>query len=98
MSRKLNYIPHIMNNFVRWFYNADFTPNGEVFDVGRTTSDALENYHIRHLPLHMCGGKSYADNGNGALMRILPVALVEYTDPDAMANNVVRVAALTHNH
>lgn len=82
----------IMGNFFRWLNNAEFTPWGKVFDVGGATQRAITRY-ARGKPLEYCGGKSRMDNGNGALMRILPLAFVEHSRKD-----VEKVAGLTHAH
>ena len=84
--------PDIMLNFSYWLNNGDFTPYGEVFDVGGATRKAIQRFNRGIAALH-CGGKSVMDNGNGALMRILPVALVEHT-----STNVKQVGQLTHAH
>lgn len=82
----------IMQNFAKWYFEAEFTPYGEVFDVGSTTREAILHYQMG-MPVDCCGGTDFRDNGNGALMRILPVALVSHSSAD-----VRRVAGLTHNH
>lgn len=82
----------IMGNFFRWLNNAEFTPWGKVFDVGGATQRAITRY-AKGKPLEDCGGKSRMDNGNGALMRILPLAFVEHSRKD-----VEKVAGLTHAH
>lgn len=82
----------IMENFFRWLDNAEFTPWGKVFDVGGATRRAITRY-ANGKQLEDCGGKSRMDNGNGALMRILPLAFVEHTRKD-----VEKVAGLTHAH
>ena len=82
----------IMGNFAAWLIHGVFTPYDEVFDVGGATRKAIQRYSRGIAPLH-CGGKSVMDNGNGALMRILPVALVSHTGAD-----VKRVGQLTHAH
>lgn len=82
----------IMQNFAKWYFDAEFTPYGEVFDVGGTTREAILDYKLG-TPIDKCGGTDFRDNGNGALMRILPVALVPHTSVD-----VQQVAGLTHNH
>lgn len=82
----------IMQNFFNWYFNAEFTPHGEVFDVGRTTRQAIERYRYG-IPAVECGGRDEMDNGNGALMRILPVAFAkEGVLP------VGDVCSLTHGH
>lgn len=34
----------IMDNFKRWFVEAQYTATGKVFDIGGTTSAAIQNY------------------------------------------------------
>lgn len=82
----------IMRNFYRWYIAGDFTPNGYVFDVGNTTRTAIQRYKYGVQPIK-CGGKGYMDNGNGSLMRILPLAFVEHSNSD-----ILKVSALTHAH
>lgn len=82
----------IMQNFFRWYFNAEFTPHGEVFDIGRTTRQAIERYRYG-TPAIKCGGKGEMDNGNGALMRILPLAFT-----NCEGATIKEVCALTHNH
>lgn len=83
----------IMNNFEKWLYRGEFTAHGDVFDVGRTTVIAVERYHYGLASVHNCGGKNMMDNGNGALMRILPLAFTKAELPA-----VSDVASLTHAH
>lgn len=83
----------IMNNFVKWLIIGDFTPYGEVFDIGNTTRTAIHKYKNNWESPIKCGGTSEADNGNGSLMRILPLAFVKPTIKD-----VCKVSSLTHAH
>ncbi len=62
--------PAILNY---WLLYGDFTATGEVFDVGISTTKALRSGKP-------CIGEH--DNGNGSLMRILPLAFVECNDDD----------------
>ena len=94
----------IMNNFSRWFNNADFTPDGKLFDIGLSCRKAIMNYLDGIEPLE-CGQKSESDNGNGSLMRIacLPLYLYEKFGPDAMESweafeIIHNVSRLTHAH
>ena len=82
----------IMKNFADWLYDACFTAHNEVFDVGGTTRDAIAKYRKTGKATN-CGGKGYNDNGNGSLMRILPLAFIPHTKMD-----VYNVSALTHAH
>lgn len=82
----------IMRNFWKWLYFGEFTPYGEVFDVGGGTRKAIDRYDRNVEPLK-CGGRTRMDNGNGALMRILPLAFT-----NAGFAEIYNVAHLTHAH
>lgn len=85
--------PHdLLYGFYSWLCWREFTPHGEVFDVGNSTHRAITRF-MSGLHPDACGGTSERDNGNGALMRILPMAFYPGTIWDAM-----KVASLTHNH
>lgn len=83
----------IMFLFSQWLNMGNFTPYDKVFDVGGTTRRAIQRYSELNIPPLNCGGGKVTDNGNGALMRILPVVFVSHSDVD-----VVKVAKLTHAH
>lgn len=82
----------IMRNFYRWLYEGEFTPYGKVFDVGGATRRAIEKY-AAGVSIKECGGKKITDNGNGSLMRILPLAFVK-----GDYKSVGDMAGLTHRH
>jgi ADP-ribosylglycohydrolase len=89
----------IARSFVDWLYHNRWTPHGEVFDVGNTTGAALRNLKEGATP-ERSGLTGSASNGNGALMRIMPL-LFEVKDlDDAMDRYQVigKVAAITHGH
>lgn len=74
----------MFERFNRWIRKSDYTPFGEVFDAGISTCKALKT------------GKSQTgeyDNGNGSLMRILPLAFGPCTDDE-----IRTVSAITHGH
>ena len=73
----------IMDNFFMWLDDGAYTPYGKVFDVGGSTRKAISRYANGIEPLN-CGGKTRMDNGNGALMRILPLAFVPHTAQDIL--------------
>lgn len=83
--------------FLRWSSGGDYAP-GSPFDIGTTTSLALERLN-RGVSAEEAGGRSVDDNGNGSLMRILPIVLV---NPHAPAEELVKMAmrssAITHGH
>lgn len=85
-------------NFIKYYKEAAFTPNGYVFDIGISTEKAINKMimGIKHI---QCGGDSETDNGNGSLMRILPIAyLAPKLNSDKLIKLVEDVSALTHAH
>ena len=94
----------IMECFYRWRSFGEYTPFGEVFDIGITCSKAIANYTSGCDPL-MCGGDRENDNGNGSLMRIMPVSLYvslknenwENSMPETM-EIICNSSDLTHRH
>lgn len=92
----------IMDKFTEWCLYGEYTPFQEVFDIGTATSRAIIRYGKGALPLDS-GGKTEWDNGNGSLMRILPVCLYLYNyqksfciSEDESIYIIHNVSALTH--
>ena len=72
----------IMDKFVDWLYNAKYMQGNHTFDCGITTSTAINNYKSgKYSPLE-CGCRGEKDNGNGSLMRILPLAFIKDMSPE----------------
>lgn len=94
----------IMHNFSLWLYDAEFTPRGLVFDVGRTTDYAISKYKRANTPALECGDNGEKANGNGSLMRIVPFALYCHLKNkkcvlDERTSVVIhRGSSLTHSH
>ena len=88
----------IADNFIAYMDNGKFTPGDEMFDIGRTTQLSIEKMKQGVSPIE-CGMKSENDNGNGSLMRILPLAFVkEKYSVEQMSEYVKNISALTHGH
>lgn len=84
----------IMDKFCQWLYNDEYTNSDSgTFDCGFTVNTALSNYKKGIDPLK-CGPDGERDNGNGSLMRILPLAFI----PDIDYETVEKVSGLTHGH
>ncbi|RCW43854.1 MULTISPECIES: ADP-ribosylglycohydrolase family protein [unclassified Halanaerobium] len=88
----------LADRFVSWLYEGHLTPTGEAFGVGRTTETAVSRLKSGVLPFE-AGPNGERDNGNGSLMRILPLAfyLLE-NDPEDRFKAVEEVSSLTHGH
>ena len=78
-------VDDIRDRFRRWLKEGAYTPFGEVFDCGNTCAAAIRSGR---------GCDDEWSNGNGSLMRIIPLAFVEgITDAEIEA-----VSAITHAH
>lgn len=89
----------IARNFVKWYSAELWTPHGKVFDIGIATRNAIHNIAKGHEP-ELCGGFYEEDNGNGSLMRILPLVfyLQKEKDIEVIYNKVKEVSSITHAH
>ncbi|MFH6986199.1 O-acetyl-ADP-ribose deacetylase [Flavobacterium collinsii] len=89
----------IARNFVKWYNTELWTPHGKVFDIGIATRNAIHNIGKGHEP-ELCGGFEEKDNGNGSLMRILPLAfyLKNEKDIEVIYKKVKEVSSITHAH
>lgn len=94
----------IMGNFVSWLFMGEFTPFGRAYDIGMTCDYAISKYQLER-DVDTCGKTGERANGNGGLMRIMPVCLFAYEmerdgkySRDEALYVVHRVTALTHNH
>ena len=103
LSNGLDY-NDIMEKFLAWFKKSEYTPFGEVFGIGIGTRKAIKRFEEGRSPLE-CGGTMSRDNGNGSLMRILPIVfyLRSKYGNDFILNKdsfeiIHNVSSLTHAH
>ncbi len=94
----------IMDKFLLWFDRGAYTPYGQVFDIGIGSSRAIRRYMGGTAPLES-GGISEHDNGNGSLMRILPILFYlkpkygdDFLKNDGAFDIIHNVSSLTHRH
>ncbi|MDR3643620.1 MAG: ADP-ribosylglycohydrolase family protein, partial [Clostridia bacterium] len=94
----------IMVKFRRWLENGSYTPFQKAFDIGNSTYQSIKRFEHGMEPLQ-CGGKEERDNGNGSLMRILPLAFylfprygADVVRSEPAMEAVHNVSALTHAH
>ena len=84
----------LMTRFVAWRDNGKYSCVSECFDIGRTTSDALDWWEQTGDPL--AGSTSPKSAGNGSLMRLAPVALVHWQNRPRLADVAARQSRTTH--
>lgn len=83
----------------RWYFNNLWTPHGTVFDIGVTTREALLKLRTNPAGSPLAGGTDEYSNGNGSLMRILPLAFYQPEATLATRFQVISDAsAVTHGH
>jgi ADP-ribosylglycohydrolase len=88
----------MMVRFERWLHQGYLTPHGEVFDHGAATRAAIDRFS-QGLPRSDWGCTGEHENGNGSLMRMLPLSLyVAERDPEIVVKRSQEVSALTHAH
>lgn len=88
----------IGQNFVKWHREGYWTALGEVFDVGTTTRTAIERL-ARGMQADKAGCDDEASNGNGSLMRILPLLFRMLNKPLNERFAITRqVSSITHGH
>jgi ADP-ribosylglycohydrolase len=95
----------IAEKFCLWRENAYWTAHNEVFDIGITTDDSLRKVrkilNIRdYTALHqLANNDNPTQNGNGSLMRILPLLLyIKEMEIEKQFEIIWEVSALTHPH
>ncbi len=79
------------------FEDTAYTPDGDgLFDVGNTTGEALRAVESG-TPAEDAGPTHEQANGNGSLMRILPLALVDHDISNAdLIEGAHRASRVTH--
>lgn len=89
----------IATAFLDWRDHGAFSPDGKVFDIGLTTNTALNRFK-EGMDAASCGGNAINDNGNGSLMRILPVAFFLYDTVgfEEREQIVYNASSITHRH
>lgn len=84
--------------FVKWYYENYWTPHGNVFDIGIATRQAISRLANGEKP-ELAGGFEESDNGNGSLMRILPLLFHLLDKPINDRYDITKqVSSLTHGH
>jgi ADP-ribosylglycohydrolase len=84
--------------FIGWMLRNEWTPHGEVFDIGHATRQAIMRLDRGAVPTE-AGPTDERSNGNGSLMRILPLAIyLAHAPPDERIEMAMTCSRLTHGH
>ncbi len=88
----------IGKSFVGWFDQNHWTAHNQVFDIGNTTKYALQSIKDG-VPAEEAGPTNENSQGNGSLMRIMPLLFYTYNlSPHDRWDITRRVSAITHGH
>lgn len=89
----------IANNFTKWVQHGYWGAHHKVFDIGGTTRHSILRLINGESPLYS-GNFMEHDNGNGSLMRILPIIfyLKDEKDIEQVYKIVKDISAITHGH
>ena len=82
---------------LRWFDSGYLAVSGVVFDVGIQTHRALSLLK-QGVPAEAAGGAGEKENGNGSLMRVLPLALWHRGSDEELVRDAARQSLVTHAH
>jgi len=85
-------------NFVRWYAQAYWSAGGEVFDIGISTAQAIRR--LESNPNNFVAGNwDENSNGNGSLMRILPLAFaIQQLPISERFERIADISSITHAH
>jgi ADP-ribosylglycohydrolase len=88
----------IARNFIRWHDEGAFTAHGVVFDIGISTSKAINRLKAGVAP-EKAGCAGTDENGNGSLMRIAPLVFYLADKPEEERFQITKTASsITHAH
>lgn len=84
----------LMDRFVRWRRDGEYSCTGACFDIGNTVSAALGRYRGTGDPL--AGSTDPRSAGNGSLMRLAPVAVRFWHDRPRLDATAAEQSRTTH--
>ena len=86
-----------MNRICNWYKYGYMAVDSKIFDVGIQTSDAIQGY-LTGVPLSDVAKDDERSNGNGALMRVLPLALWHQGSNEELIKDAYAQSHITHAH
>jgi ADP-ribosylglycohydrolase len=88
---------HFAEGLIDWYDKGFMAVGGKVFDVGIQTANAIRELKRGVSPL-VAGGTDEYSNGNGSLMRVLPLALRHRGSDEDLIRDAFDQSAVTHGH
>jgi ADP-ribosyl-[dinitrogen reductase] hydrolase len=85
----------LMSRFLTWYRDGRYSCTGTCFDIGSTVRAALERFEQTGQPI--AGSTDRFAAGNGALMRLAPVAIRHWSAPEECARIAALQTSTTHS-
>lgn len=89
----------IAQEMIAWMDHGKYSANGEMFGIGNGTRKSLERIKAGYKAIK-AGGKGIYENGNGSLMRILPlIFFLQKNNSFAKRKKIIYdISSITHQH
>ncbi len=88
--------PDQMERYLDWYQEGYLSVNGECFDIGNTTREALEHFADTQEPY---SGPDHSNSaGNGSLMRLAPIPLYFFSKKEEVLKYARLSSCTTHQH
>ncbi len=87
----------LASKIASWQFEGVYAVENHVFDIGITTSAAISRFRSG-IPAEDAGPDDEMSNGNGSLMRVLPLVLWHRGDDFELAQMAMRQSLVTHGH
>jgi ADP-ribosylglycohydrolase len=88
----------IAENFIAWFRKGFWGAHHKVFDIGNATHASIRRL-MQGVSPELAGGMEESDNGNGSLMRILPLLFhIKDLPIEERYAKIKEVSSVTHAH
>ena len=91
----------IMNKYCEWAKKSKYTATDRLFDIGIGTRKAIASYYFHKTSAIDSGGKDEHSNGNGSLMRMLPIVyygFYNHIEEPELTTLINSYSSLTHGH
>jgi len=83
-----------MVRYIKWRDKGYMSSTGSCFDIGYTTTTALDRFNYKSGAY--CGSTNPQDAGNGSLMRLVPIPMYYANDIDEAINRAGDSSRVTH--
>lgn len=83
----------VLTRFVDWYTNGYNSSTGRCFDIGTTTVTSLRYFRDKGTLVNNTQPRAA---GNGSIMRLAPVVIAQYNDPDQAYSDAVIQSRTTH--